>query len=82
MQTQHIARDEIGLEEWKPLDVIPMEVGNQHVGGNRQFLQKGLRQWEYASARVNNDQLIVDSSNLNAGGVAAITHCRGSWRRD
>jgi hypothetical protein len=40
-----------------------------------------LRKRKDAGARINDDQLVVVSANLNAGGVAAIANGRGSRRR-
>ena len=82
MQAQHVTRYEVRHEEWQALNVVPMGVRNQYVGGQRHLTQQGLRQRKDARARVQNDQFIGVSTHLDAGGIAAVTHGLRTGRGD
>jgi hypothetical protein len=66
------ARFEEGSKEAEPLDVIHVEVGQQHMDGTTVAGEHGF-QTPHASASVEDEDGIVAAIDLDAGGVAAVS---------
>ena len=82
MQRDGVAGNEDGDEERQALDVIPVAVRVEDVGGDGQFLEQRLRQREDAGAAVEDDERAIVGAYLDAGGVAAVAHGARPRRRD
>src|SRR5450755_2710236 len=63
-------------EEREALDVVPVKMGYENMGGNRagvELVAEGLSQHPEAGATVE-DVKVVSDAHLHAGGVAPVTH--------
>ena len=74
-----------GTEERNSLNVVPMKMGDENVGGNRTAIElaaEGMSQHAEARATVE-DVEVVTEAHLHAGSVASVTHILrlGSGRR-
>lgn len=81
-----VSRLEGWSEKREPLYVIPVRVTEEHVSGYRRAVcprNQAAAKLTNACARVKNDELVVVSSYLDAGGVTAKSRGRRSrcWTR-
>src|SRR5579863_272853 len=66
-------------EEWDSLNVIPVEMGDEHVSRDRmtvELVPEGLSQHAEAGAAVENIQAVPDA-HFHAGSIAPIAHIFG-----
>jgi len=69
-------------EERHALDVVPMKVGNEDVGGKRpvaEFTLQLLAEHAESGAAIEDINAVAEA-HFDAGGVASITHVLGLWR--
>src|SRR3954447_5856375 len=73
-----------GLEERRPLNVIPMGVGQEDISGEDpvSLLHQHMAERTQSAAGIEDDQPVVGSGYADAGGVAAVARGLGPGSRD
>ncbi len=73
-------RFEERAEEAKALQVVEVEMAEQHVDPRSAIAAHGYSERTHTRARVEYKQLAVVSTHLHARGIAAISERVGAWR--